>query len=346
MPRDPRRVKVVPVSHDKGCRSYVVVDPESRDACVIDPLLDRMGETLRVLGEEGAHLRWIVDTHSHGDHLSGAAALKERSEATVVMHAAANSQVATLNPQDGERLAFGEHGLKIHHAPGNTPDALVVEAPGAVFTGDTLLIGTVGLRDVPGADADAWFASLQRIFEDLPETTVIHPGHDDMGRSMTTLRQERTGNGWLRQDDLEAFRSTFAADDRQVRKDAPSLLESNRTGLTRVPRHVEAASGLTTPFDATQSALRREPTWEPEDKAVRPPLSGPHRALLLLAGGVAVGATFLGWWLGPLFHALAGLSGIVLLGVGLQAGTPRRRRKGGTEGGLFYEGPTRHTITG
>ena len=61
------------------------------------------------------------------------------------------------NVGTGHEMPLGEVVAKVHHAPGITPDALVLEVPGALFTGDTLLIGTVGLRDAPGSDPEAWF---------------------------------------------------------------------------------------------------------------------------------------------------------------------------------------------
>ncbi|MFV1959021.1 MAG: MBL fold metallo-hydrolase [Planctomycetota bacterium] len=342
MPHDPRGVQVVPVTHPKGCRSYVVVDPSSRQAAVVDPLLDTLGEIQRTLGEENARLVWIVDTHSHGDHLSGAAALADRTGAEVVMHAAAPATAVTRRAQDGERLPLGEHALIVHHAPGNSPDAIVLEAPGALFTGDTLLIGTVGLIDVPGADAQAWFETLHRIFDDRPEETVVHPGHDDMGRTLSTLRQERAGNGWLRVEDLETFRARFEADVRPPRPDAAALLEANRQGLKRVPRNLEAASGLQDPAHATEAALRRAPRWAPEESPLRPTLGGPAQGVFVVAGAVVVAGTLLGWLVHPLFHGLAGLAGIGLVGLGLARGGHRGRRRH-LEPGLFYEGPPKKT---
>jgi glyoxylase-like metal-dependent hydrolase (beta-lactamase superfamily II) len=344
MLRDPRQVRVLPVCHEKGCRSYVVVDPSTREASVVDPLLDRVGEIQRLLGEEHASLRWIVDTHSHGDHLSGAAFLRERTGAEVVMHPAAPSEVATVRPKDGERLPFGEHGLRIRHAPGNTPDSIVVEAAGALFTGDTLLIGTVGLRDVPGSDPGAWFETLHRIFGPLPNDTVLHPGHDDMGRTHSTMKKERTGNGWLRQDDLEGFHNAWASDARPIRKDAEALLEANRHGLQRVPREIEPASGLAPPSQTAEAQAPplvppRRPDEAPPPGAFR--LDAPVQFLFVLAGGAAVAGTLLGWAFHPAFHGLAGLAGIVLLGLGLP-GSLLRRRRGGPS--LYYEGPARRTL--
>lgn len=342
MTRDPRGVKVVPVCHPRGCRSYVVVDPATREACVVDPLLDLLGETLRILRDESARLVWVVDTHSHADHVSGAAALRERLSCDVVMHPQAPGAVATVRPADGDPLPLGETTLRVLHAPGNTADALVLEAPGALFTGDTLLIGTVGLRDAPGSDPDAWFATLHRVFGDRDESTVIHPGHDDMGRTLTTLKQERTGNRWLREDDVEAFRDRYGADDRPVNADAVEVLAVNREGVTRLPRDVEAASGLVDPAHATEAALQRGSAWEPTAPVSSTTPVGASRPAVLAGGAVAVLGTLLGFLLHPAFHVLAGLAGAALVGVALQAGGRRRRR--GREPSLYYAGPTRKGV--
>jgi glyoxylase-like metal-dependent hydrolase (beta-lactamase superfamily II) len=345
MVRDPRRVEVYPISHPKGCRSYVVVDPVSRHACVVDPLLDQLRETISVLAEHGAELRWIVDTHSHGDHLSGAAALKARAGGEVVMHPAAPSEVATVRPPDGATLEFGEHGLKVHHAPGNTADALVLEAEGALFSGDTLLIGTVGLRDAPGADPKAHFDSLNRIFGGRPETTVIHPGHDDMGRTMTTLKSERRGNGWLRQDDFEAFLAHFRADDRPVRKEASALLEANRQGLLRVPKDLEPASGLLDPARRKEAEIRADKRLAVGELAPQAaPIPAGLGTLLVMAGLGCVLATILGWFVLAAFHAISIAIGILFVGIGIRSWDAHRARKGDGPG-LYYTGPVKHKMT-
>ncbi len=343
MSRDPRGVKVVPVCHPRGCRSYVVVDPVSKEACVVDPVLDLLGDILRILREESAKLLWVVDTHSHADHVSGAAALRERTACDVVMHPAASGGVATVAPADGEILPIGEAVLRVHHAPGITADALVLEVPGALFTGDTLLIGTVGLRDAPGADARAWFDSLQRIFSDRDPATVLHPGHDDMGRTMTTLKHERTGNTWLRENDFDTFRERFEADDRPLREDAAEVLAANREGVTHLPADIAAASGLQDPAHATEAALKRTRAWEAPDDAPPPAPLGAARRWLLLGGAAVIVATLLGFLVHDVFHAFAGLAGVGLVGAALQGGGPRKRRRS-AEPSLYYAGPTRKTI--
>ena len=336
-------VDVVAIRHPRGCRSYVVIDPETREACVVDPLLDHIRETLDVLHEQKAGLRWIIDTHSHGDHLSGASALRDRAGGEVVVHPAAVTEVATQRADDGALLQLGEHRLLVHHAPGITNDALVVEAPGALFTGDTLLIGTVGLRDAPGSDPDAWFESLDRIFGERADETVLHPGHDDMGRDRTTLKAERRGNRWLREDDRESFRALYTADDREARKDAPKILEANRGGLQKVPRDVEAASGFAAPTETAERGTKRGEARRLEESSVAytPGVAG----LLVLAGTLCALGTILGWLFLPALHALSLVAALLLLGAGVPALEARRRLRPKGEP-FYYTGPSRFTGPG
>jgi glyoxylase-like metal-dependent hydrolase (beta-lactamase superfamily II) len=307
----------------------------------VDPLLDHLRETIDTLRSEGAELRWIVETHSHGDHLSGASALQRRAGGEIVAHPGAPGEVATVRPPDGARLALGEHALVVRHAPGVTQDALVLEGPGVYFTGDTLLIGTVGLRDAPGSDGDRWFESLRRIFSAAAEEAVIHPGHDDMGRSLSTVRAERTGNRWLREDDREAFLTHYREDTRRPRKDAERILEANRTGLLSVPSDLAPASGISTPAEVAERAHERAARRPPEkDTPLAPPSEG-RGFTLTLAGGLCALGTVAGWMLHPAFHALSLVSALLLLGIGLQGIEARRRRRARGEPAIYYEGPTR-----
>ena len=339
MVRDPRQVDVLAIRHPRGCRSYVVVDPETRLACVVDPLLDHVKETIDLLTEHRAQLRWIVDTHAHGDHLSGASALQERAGGEVVAHPGAETQVASRRVADGEELEFGEHPLVVHHAAGITRDALVIEAPGALFTGDTLLIGTVGLRDAPGSDPHAWYETLHRIFGARDDQTVLHPGHDDMGRDMTTVAAERRGNRWLREDDRDAFLALYRADERTPRRDAEQILAANREGLAKVPRDVDASSGFAPP---TTKAEHRAHAKRMDDV---PPTGAPSgmAGLLVVCGALCAVGTVLGWMVASQLHALSLVAALIMLGAGMSSLEGRRRGRGPKGPDFYYTGPSRFT---
>lgn len=342
---DPRRVEIHAIRHERGCRSYVVVDPKSREAAVIDPLLSHLRETIDAVQERRAKVRWIVDTHPHGDHLSGAAALRQRLNAEVIMHPAFESDVATIRADNGQTFPLGEHLMRIHHAPGISPAAVVVEVPGALLTGDTLLIGTVGICDAAGADGNAWFESLDRIFGGRDEETVVHPGHDDMGRSMTTLRAERSGNRWLREDDRDAFLKLFQSDERHPAKEADRILEANRQGMQKVPRDLGAQAGFLSPVEIEQATRRKERV--PLESGAPPPavLASERAGLMVLCGALAAGGTIAGWLWHPGAHGASLLAALLLLATGLPGMEARRKRRARSRADLFYEGAPRDVVT-
>ena len=344
MVRDPRRVEVDPICHAKGCRSYVVADPKTGETAVIDPLLEHLRETLDAVSGR-RQLRWIIETHSHGDHLSGAAALARKTGAEVVTHPASPSDFPDVRAADGHVLPLGAHALRVHHAPGNAADALVVEAPGALFTGDTLLIGTVGLRDAEGSDADAWFATFRRLFDDRDDAVVVHPGHDDMGRTMTTMQAERRGNRWLREDDLEAFRALYRADDRPPAPQTERILQANREGTERVHAAAAATAGFQSPVERGEAERRdrdRPLGRETESTAPAPSRGG---TLSLLAGTLCTAGTLAGWWVHPGFHGLSLVAALLLLARGLRLQEARRKRRLAARGTLFYGGAPKSSPT-
>jgi glyoxylase-like metal-dependent hydrolase (beta-lactamase superfamily II) len=345
----PPPFEVESILHPSGCRSYVVVEPESRDALVVDPLLDRVGETLRLVAGKRAALRWVVDTHSHGDHLSGAAVLHARTGADVVMSVAADTKVATRRVADGDSLPLGERVVRVRATPGVAPDAIVLVGEGGTplaFTGDTLLVGTMGRKDVPGSDPLAHYESLQRVLEVLPDETVVHPGHDDMGRDRTTMKAERRGNRWIREKDRDAYVARWNADPRTTPREAAEILAANREGTANPPaealeavekvasRPKEGAGGAA----AVGSGMQTPSAMRSADRGAAVPEG--MGQLLAAIGAAVVGSTALGALVHPVFHLVAGAVGVLALGLGLVA-TLKRRPK--PSSGLYYLGPLPRT---
>jgi glyoxylase-like metal-dependent hydrolase (beta-lactamase superfamily II) len=331
VPRTKPPLDVTPILHPTGARAYVVVDPESREAMVVDPLLDRVGDALRALSAADATLRWIVDTHSHADHLSGAPALRERTGAEVVMSQASDWKKVTRRVAEGDVLALGEQSFRVRAAPGVAPDAIVLEGPRLLFTGDTLLVGTMGLKDVPGADALAHYDSVQRIVDPLADDVVIHPGHDDMGRSETTVKAEKRGNRWVREKDRDTYVARWDADPRRPPKEADEILRANREGDAAPPPEAVEAAGK------AAAALQAKGGVPAAPAAPSGALLAEGTAQLWVVASVLVIAFAV---LGALVHRLlalgAALVAVVQLAVALPSLRPRRKR---ASGGLYYVGP-------
>src|SRR5215472_1286188 len=181
--------------------SYLVSDPESRRAAIIDPVLDyepRSGRTgtksaqaiLDVAHRAGLTIDWILETHAHADHLSAAAWLAEKTRAKIAIgeHIAtiqktfrpifnAKDVIADGTPfdrllKDGERIALGDLAIEVLYTPGHTPACVSYRIGDNVFVGDTLFMPDYGTAraDFPGGDASALYRSIRRLLSLPPQT--------------------------------------------------------------------------------------------------------------------------------------------------------------------------------
>jgi glyoxylase-like metal-dependent hydrolase (beta-lactamase superfamily II) len=191
-----------------GCLGYLVVDEQIRIAFAIDPRLDQVGAIREMLTASGWRLQYVLDTHTHADHLSGAWALGQATHAPVVAHAASRAKRIRRRVSGSDRLDLGTRRVRVLDAPGHTPDSMALLVEGHLFTGDALFAGGVGRTDFPGGSASALFDTL-RAFRALPADTVVHPGHDYVGRAVTTLAEELAANPALRESDRAAFVARF-----------------------------------------------------------------------------------------------------------------------------------------
>jgi glyoxylase-like metal-dependent hydrolase (beta-lactamase superfamily II) len=192
-----------------GCLAYLVVDEPSRAALVIDPRLEQVDRYLEALAARGARLVYVVDTHTHADHLSGARRLADRTGAVLVAHTASKLKGTSLRVQGGSVLELGGARVAILDAPGHTPDSMALLVEGHLFTGDALFVGGAGRTDFQGGSAAALFDTM-RTLEQLPDATVVHPGHDYVGRAVSTIGEEKAQNALLRERDRAAFVARLA----------------------------------------------------------------------------------------------------------------------------------------
>jgi glyoxylase-like metal-dependent hydrolase (beta-lactamase superfamily II) len=192
-----------------GCLAYLVFDEASHAALAIDPRLDQLDALAEAVARRGACLTHVLDTHTHADHLSGARRLAERTGAELLAHAASKLADPVRRVRGGTTFPLGTRTVTVIDAPGHTPDSLALLVDGHLFTGDALFAGGAGRTDFPGGSAAALFETL-RVFEALPDDTVVHPGHDYVGRPVTTIGAEKAGNPLLRERERAAFVARLA----------------------------------------------------------------------------------------------------------------------------------------
>jgi len=193
-----------------GCLGYLVVDETSRTALAVDPRVDDVDRFVAAAAARDARVVHVLDTHTHADHLSGVRALAHRTGATVMAHEASKVKSAARRLSGGMTFGLGATTVRVLDAPGHTPDSLALLIDGHLFTGDALFVGGAGRTDFMGGSASDLFDTF-RTFEALPDSTVVHPGHDYAGRPISTIGDEKSGNALLRERDRAALVSRLAA---------------------------------------------------------------------------------------------------------------------------------------
>lgn len=252
--------RVTPFFHaPTGTWTYVVSDPATRDAAVVDPVLDydwRSGRTgtasaeavLAHVAEEDLRLRWILETHAHADHLSCAPYLQARAGGQVAIGQGIRAVQSTFKRifglgdefvpdgrqfdrllADGDSIPLGGIAGTVIATPGHTSDSVSYLFGDALFVGDTVFMPDGGSArcDFPGGDAAELFRSVQRLY-DLPDATRVFVCHDYSpgGRppaAETTIGAQRTSNIHLRADTAEADYVTLRRA-RDATLDVPNLI--------------------------------------------------------------------------------------------------------------------------
>lgn len=184
--------------------TYLLADPESREAIIIDPVVERVERDLKLIAELGLKLIYTLDTHVHADHVTGSGELRRRTGALAGVAAVAQVGCTDRNLEHGDVLNFGRYALEVRSTPGHTNGCLtfVVEADGRTlaFTGDALFIRGCGRTDFQQGDAATLYRSVHEQIYTLPANTMIYPGHDYRGHSASTVAEEQAHNPRLKSD--------------------------------------------------------------------------------------------------------------------------------------------------
>jgi glyoxylase-like metal-dependent hydrolase (beta-lactamase superfamily II)/rhodanese-related sulfurtransferase len=220
----------------ENCFAYLIVDTEAREAVLVDPRADRIEEYLRDLDGRRVKLRAVIETHTHADHISGAADLRARTGAEVLLSARATSHIATGRVDDGDRVRVGGHKIEVLASPGHTDDSISLVVDGALLTGDALLIGGAGRTDFQNGSPEALYDTLHRRFAGIRGDVTVYPGHDYTGRTHSTLSQERQTNALLRLTERDRFVSTLRAGRQPKPAKMDAIVAANVRGLRPSPR--------------------------------------------------------------------------------------------------------------
>ncbi len=215
-----------------ACRTYFIGALEAKEAALVDPVLGATEEYLRVLEKGGWSLRYVIDTHTHADHLSGGRLLSQLTSAEYAMHRKAGAKHASLRLTDGSTLSLGRTVLEAIETPGHTKDSITLKLPGRLLTGDFLFIGGAGRTDLPGGDPGEHWESLNRVIPSIDESTLIYPGHDYQGKRESVLREEMRTNSNLEPRGREEYVAWLSAMKKPTPEWMVETVRANNDGPT------------------------------------------------------------------------------------------------------------------
>jgi len=245
--------------HATNTVSYIVHDPATKKAAIIDPVLDftprngRIAATsadalLAAAADQGLDILYVLETHAHADHLSAAHHLRAITGAPVVIGAQITQVQAIFGAlfeaddvthdgaafdrlvQDGDTLPLGDLTINVLHTPGHTPACVTYVIGDAAFVGDTMFMPDYGTAraDFPGGSAHALYRSIRKIL-DLPPETRMFVGHDYLPEGRrdfvweTTVAEQRAHNVHVHDGISEAdFIAMRTARDKTL--EAPQLI--------------------------------------------------------------------------------------------------------------------------
>ena len=188
--------------------TYLLIDESTRDAALVDPSFDseKLWEDIEA---RNVHMRYILNTHAHFDHIIGNAFYVEKTGAPLALHRAdlkilqalpeqarrfrfevEPSPEPTLFLEEGQTLTLGDTQIRVVHTPGHSPGSVTFLFDDVAIVGDVLFKGSIGRTDFPGCSLQTLLHSIRTQLLTLPDATKVLPGHS----GQTTIGKERASN--------------------------------------------------------------------------------------------------------------------------------------------------------
>ncbi|MEH2177854.1 FAD/NAD(P)-binding protein [Nostoc sp.] len=175
--------------------TYLIADSQTKDAVLIDTVLEQVDRDLQVLDDLGLSLCYCLETHIHADHITGAGKLRQQTGCQVIVPRNATARSADHSLADGETLIVGAVRIEAIATPGHTDSHLAYLVNNThLLTGDALLIRGCGRTDFQSGDAGTLYETVTQQLFTLPEDTLVYPAHDYKGRTVSTIGEEKRLN--------------------------------------------------------------------------------------------------------------------------------------------------------
>lgn len=200
--------------------TYLLGCLSTREAILIDPVIGKVDDYCCLMDELELRLVVAADTHVHADHITALGELRDRYGCVTVMGERAQARVSQA-VGDGDPIRAGTLAMTVMYTPGHTDDSYCYLMADRVFTGDTLLIRGTGRTDFQNGDPVAAYHSLFDRLLVLPDDTLVYPGHDYRGYTVSTIGEERRHNPRLQVSSPEEYAALMS----ELKLPSPALMD-------------------------------------------------------------------------------------------------------------------------
>jgi hydroxyacylglutathione hydrolase len=184
--------------------TYIIIDEKNRNSIIVDPSWD-LEIIFDFLNKNKLDNKFIINTHSHFDHVLGNEQVVKTTGAKIIQHKASPLK-KDIELNDDESIKFGDSQIKIIYTPGHSGDSIcLVINDKIILTGDTLFVGSCGRIDLPGSDPVQMYYSIYNKLINLDENLIVYPGHHYGSTKTSTLRDEKKSNFVFKFHNREEF---------------------------------------------------------------------------------------------------------------------------------------------
>jgi sulfur dioxygenase len=203
--------------------TYLIATAKGREALIIDPVLENVESYINLLKKLDLKLVKVIDTHTHADHVTGAAKLKIETKCSTIMGEHSPADTVQIKVKNNEIIKIDELKIKTIYTPGHTTDSYSFLMNNCLFSGDTLLINGTGRTDFQNGNSREAYQSIFNKLLKLPEDTFLYPAHDYNGKKVSTIGDEIKFNPRLQVKNVDEYIEIM----NNLNLPKPKLIESN-----------------------------------------------------------------------------------------------------------------------
>ena len=180
--------------YDTWTYTYLLWCDKTKKCLLIDPVLEQVDRDLELVDKLDLSLEYVLETHVHADHITGASIIRDRKKIQVCYGSKTGVSGSDILLDDGVDFSIGDCSIRALHTPGHTAGCTSYYTDGYIFTGDTLFIGGTGRTDFQGGSSSDTYDSVTKKIFSFPDDTIVYPGHNYNGFTCSTIKEEKDSN--------------------------------------------------------------------------------------------------------------------------------------------------------